>query len=67
MSHRMTVLDPRDPDEWDRIEIEYDAFRERNDPSVGYRGPLHIKLDAPRDLTAAQLADVEQQILARHP
>ncbi|WP_273288193.1 hypothetical protein [Methylorubrum populi] len=66
MTHRMLVLDPRDPDEWDRIEVEYDARRERDDPSVGYRGPLHIKLDAPRDLTAAQLADIEQQILARH-
>ncbi|GJE78152.1 hypothetical protein [Methylorubrum suomiense] len=66
MCHRATVLDPRDPDQWARIEVEYETLREPDDPSVGYRAPLHIQLDAPRELTPAQLADIEQQILARH-
>jgi len=66
MHHRMTVLDPRCPDQWARLEVEYGATRERDQPDVGYRAPLIIQLDAPRELSPAQLADVEQQILARH-
>ncbi|MFC7661672.1 hypothetical protein ACFQWF_01555 [Methylorubrum suomiense] len=40
MCHRATVLDPRDPDQWARIEVEYETLREPDDPSVGYRAPF---------------------------
>ena len=66
MCYRLTVTDPRDPDEWDTLDIEYEARRDRDDPSVGYCGYTEFFIDFPPDLSAAQIDEIARQVRDRH-